>query len=99
MKSATALPSRPLLDSPLRRTKMPLRAVRTCGAEITTTAENKKSSEMLTERFRELAVIRFNRVCVWCGMCHNVEMDLCGTVCECVNRLWFVNYSQIKKKF
>lgn len=35
------------------------------------TAEKKKPSETLTERFRELAVIRFNRVCVGCGMLHN----------------------------
>jgi hypothetical protein len=35
------------------------------------TAEKKKPSETLTERFRELAVIRFNRVYACCGMLHN----------------------------
>ncbi|ADU23967.1 Resolvase domain (plasmid) [Ruminococcus albus 7 = DSM 20455] len=33
MKSVTALPSLPLLDSPLRRTEKSIRAVRACGAE------------------------------------------------------------------
>ena len=32
MKPRTASQSRPLLDSPLRRTGIPLRAVRACGA-------------------------------------------------------------------
>ncbi|WP_418821383.1 hypothetical protein [Ruminococcus sp.] len=44
--------------------------VRACGAE-NLTAEKKKPSETLTERFRELAAIRFNRVCACCGMLHN----------------------------
>ncbi len=35
------------------------------------TAEKKKLSETLTERFRELAVIRSIRVCACCGMLHN----------------------------
>ena len=33
MKRNTILPSRPLLDSTLRRTETPLRAVRACGEE------------------------------------------------------------------
>ena len=53
----------------------------------THTAEKKKPSETLAERFRELAVIRFNRVCACCGMCHNAEMDLCGTENRYANRL------------
>ena len=51
------------------------------------TAEKKKPSETLTERFRELAVIRSIRVCACCGMLHNSDYDLCGTECECANRL------------
>ena len=27
------------------------------------------------------------RVCCHCGACHNDDMDLCGTVCRCSNRL------------
>ncbi len=27
------------------------------------------------------------RVCVYFGMLHNDDMDLCGTECECANRL------------
>ena len=38
---------------------MPLRAVQLCEAENYITAEKKKPSETLTERFRELAVIQF----------------------------------------
>ena len=87
MKFRTALPSRLLLDSTLRRTKMPLRAVRAFGAE-NLTAEKKKPSETLTERFRELAVIRFNRVSACCGMCHNFDYDLYGTEIRCANRLY-----------
>ena len=49
--------------------------------------EKKKSSETLTERFRELAVICFNRICVCYGMYHNAEIVLCGTVNKYVNRL------------
>ena len=52
------------------------------------TAEKEKPSETLTERFRELVVIRFNRVCVWCGMLHNVWLDFYGMVGECDNRLY-----------
>ncbi|MCI6890198.1 MAG: recombinase family protein, partial [Ruminococcus sp.] len=33
MKQNMGLQSRPLLESPLRRTETPLRAVRACGAE------------------------------------------------------------------
>ena len=28
------------------------------------------------------------RVCCRCGVRHNADMDLCGTVCRCSNRLW-----------
>lgn len=71
MKSVTALPSRPLHDSPFGRTEMPPQS-RPPLRSGKLTAEKKKPSETLTERFRELAVIRFNRVCVGCGMLHNV---------------------------
>ena len=29
----------------------------------------------------------FNRVFADCGICHNADLDLCGTVYRCVNRL------------
>ena len=68
------------------QTEKPHRAVRACGAEKLT-AEKKKPSGTLTERFRELAVIRFNRVCACCGMLHNSDYDLCGTEISCASRL------------
>ena len=47
-------------------------------------------STKTAERFRELAVIRFNRVCACCGMLHNAYSDLCGTENGCASRLWFL---------
>ena len=52
------------------------------------TAEKKKPSETLTERFRELAVIRLNRVCACCGMLHNSDYDLSNV--NKVQRLYFM---------
>ena len=54
------------------------------------TAKKKKPSETLTERFREFAVIRSNRVCVCYGTLHNSDNDLCGTENGCANRLWAI---------
>ena len=68
MKSVTALPSRPQLD---RQAKVKATQHRPSLRSGKLTAEKKKPSETLTERFRELAVIRFNRVYVCCGMLHN----------------------------
>ena len=70
-------------------TGQPHSAVRACGAE-NLTAEKKKPSETLTERFRELAVIRSIKVCACCGMLHNSDYDLCGTENGCANRLRFL---------
>ena len=68
MKSVTVSPSRPQLDRQANgnapQHRPPLRSGKL-------TAEKEKPSETLTERFRELAVIRFNRVCVCCGILHN----------------------------
>jgi len=66
---------------------MPHSTVRACGAE-NLTAEKKKPSETLIERFRELAVICSNRVCGCCGMRHNSDYDLCGTENRCASRLY-----------
>lgn len=82
MNSVTALLSQPLLDS-LANGKAPQQRPSLRSGKLT--AEKKKPSETLTERFRELAVIRFNRVCACCGMLHNSDYDLCGTekqVCQ-----------------
>lgn len=85
MKSVTVSPSRPQLDrlanGNVPQSRPPLRS-----GKLTT--EKKKPSETLTERFRELAVIRSNRVCSCCGMLHNSDYDLCGTENRCANRLW-----------
>lgn len=56
---------------------------------------DKKPSETITERFREIVVIRFNRVCACCGMRHNAEMDLGGTGFECANRLWIFGFHNL----
>lgn len=68
MKSLTASPSRPQLDC-LANGNIPQRRPPLRSGKLT--AEKKKPSETLTERFRELAAIRFNRVCACCGMLHN----------------------------
>ena len=73
MNSVTASPSRPQLDrqrnetAPQHRPSLRSRKL---------TAEKKKPSETLTERFRELAVIRFNRVYACCGMLHNADYGI-----------------------
>ncbi|MDY5179781.1 hypothetical protein [Butyribacter sp.] len=68
MNSVTALPSRPQLECLANGNTPQSRSSLRSGK---LTAEKKKPSETLTERFRELAVIRFNRVCACCGMLHN----------------------------
>ena len=85
MKPLTVLPSRPLFDH-LANEKATQHGPSLRSGKLT--AEKKKTSETLTERFRELAVIRFNRVCACCGMLHNSDYDLCGTENRCANRLW-----------
>ncbi len=81
------------------RTEMSLRAVHRCGAE-NLTAEKKKPSETLTERLRELAVIRSIRVCACCGMLHNSDYDLCGTENRCANslRLYEMYFTILKNR-
>ena len=56
MNSVTALPSRPQLDS-LANGNAPQSRLSLRNGKLT--AEKKKPSETLTERFRELAVIQF----------------------------------------
>jgi len=68
MNSVTALPSRPQLDRLANGNAPQSRPILRSGK---LTAEKKKPSETLTERFQELAVIRFNRVYACCGMLHN----------------------------
>lgn len=74
MKSVTVSPSRPqhdrLANGNVPQSRPPLRS-----GKLTT--EKKKPSETLTERFRELAVIRSNRVCACYGTLHNSDNDLC----------------------
>ena len=85
MNSVTASPSRHQLDCQANG-KAPQRRPSLRSGKLT--AEKKKPSETLTERFQELAVIRFNRVCACCGMLHNAYSDLCGTEIRCASRLW-----------
>lgn len=68
MNSVTESPSRPQLDRPANGNVPQSRPSLRSGK---LTAEKKKPSETLAERFRELAVIRFNRVYACCGMLHN----------------------------
>ena len=86
MKSVMASPSIPQLDrlvnGKAHNTVEP-------AERKNLTAEKKKPSETLTERFRELAVIRSIRVCAYCGTLHNSDSDLCGTEIGCANRLWY----------
>ncbi|MBP3773150.1 MAG: hypothetical protein J6I53_10760 [Treponema sp.] len=56
MNSVTASPSRPLLDR-LANGKAPQHRPSLRSGKLT--AEKKKPSETLTERFRELAVVKF----------------------------------------
>ena len=84
MKSVTVSPSRPQLDRQANGKASQYRPSLRSGK---LNAEKKKPSETLTERFRELAVIRFNRVCACCGMLHNSDYDLCGTENGCASRL------------
>ena len=84
MKSVTVSLSRPQLDR-LAKVKAPQSRPSLRSGKLT--AEKKKPSETLTERFRELAVIRFNRVCACCGMLRNSDYDLCGTEIRCAIRL------------
>jgi len=93
MNSVTPSPSRPQLDR-LANGKAPQHRPSLRSGKLT--AEKKKPSETLTERFRELAVIRFNRVCVCCGMLHNSDYDLCETENGCASRLWFLNYLSLR---
>ena len=85
MNSVTASPSRPLLDR-LANGNAPQHRPSLRSGKLT--AEKKKPSETLAERFRELSVICFNRVCACCGMLHNSDYDLCGTENRCAIRLW-----------
>lgn len=82
-----ALASLPLLESHLRRTETPLRAVRACGAE-NQPPEKKRPEKCLCEQISVLCeLFSSKRVCCHCGVRHNADMDLCGTVCRCSNRL------------
>lgn len=74
-------------ESHLRRTEMPLRAVRACGAE-NLPSEKKRPEKCLCEQISGLCeLFSSKRVCCHCGVHHNDDMDLCGTVCRCSNRL------------
>ncbi len=86
MKFRTALTSRPLLDSTLRRTRKPHRAVQSCGAE-TLLLKRKNPQKRLQSVSKSLRLFVSIRVFVWCGMFHNAEMDLRGTENRCANRL------------
>ena len=92
MKSVTALPSRPQLEC-LANGNTPQSRSSLWSGKLT--AEKKKPSETLTERFRELAVIRFNRVYACCGMRHNDYSDLCGTEIRCASRLWYIEITNM----
>lgn len=85
MKSVTVSPSRPQHDR-LANGKAPHHRPSLRSGKLTT--EKKKPSETLAEHFRELAVIRSNRVCACYGTLHNSDNDLCGTEISCANRLW-----------
>ena len=84
MKSVTVSPSRPQLDRQANGKASQYRPSLRSGK---LNAEKKKPSETLTERFRELAIIRSIRVCACCGMLHNSDYDLCGTENGCASRL------------
>lgn len=69
----TALPSLPLLESHLRRTETPLRAVRACGA--LKPSEKKRPEKCLCEQISGLCeLFSSKRVCCHCGTRHNDDM-------------------------
>ena len=48
----------------------------------------KRPEKCLCEQISVLCeLFSFKRVCCHCGARHNDDMDLCGTVCRCSNRL------------
>ena len=82
-----ALASLPLLESHFRRTETPLRAVRACGAKTNRLKRKDLRSACVSKSQFSVSYSASKRVCCHCGARHNDEMDLCGMVCRCSNRL------------
>ena len=83
-----ALASLPLLESHLRRTETPLRAVRACAERKINRLKRKDLRSACVSKSQTFVSYSVpKRVCCHCGTRHNDDRDLCGTVCRCSNRL------------
>ena len=80
----------------VRRTEKPRSTVRACGAE-NKPLKRKSPQKRLQSVSESLRLFSSNRVCACCGMLHNPDYDLYGTVFECASRLWFIDWYSLER--